>query len=226
MLLQQNSELEHINNAVHSSKTQFNADVTSVLLEEASLQSTLATQQVELDTANRKITTLQSAIQNAEKECEELKRNIAQMNEKWIPGIVTFQEWMRKHSIVASTPILEDDPLNLPGVAHNVHSYNGLLKVHSEQWSSAYENAQKVHVGPHLACVTSTHTNDKSLDSQVSAMGYIVKTLALIGRGESEKATQVFDLVFGNCNPNESSSLLLIKARDYCSMAGFSYKPI
>ena len=42
-------------------------------------------------------------------------------------------------------------------------------------------------------------------------MGYIVQALAQIGMGEPEKAMQVFDLAFGNCNPNESNLLLLIK---------------
>jgi hypothetical protein len=45
-------------------------------------------------------------------------------------------------------------------------------------------------------------------------MGYIAKALAQIGKGESEKAMQVFDLAFGNCNPIESNLLLLIKVCD------------
>lgn len=44
-------------------------------------------------------------------------------------------------------------------------------------------------------------------------MGYISKALAQIGMGELEEAMQVFDLAFGNCNPNESNQLLLIKVR-------------
>ena len=52
-------------------------------------------------------------------------------------------------------------------------------------------------------------------------MGYIVKALAQIGRGEAEQAIQAFDLVFGNSNPHETSLLLLIKVRDPCTMAGF-----
>ena len=42
-------------------------------------------------------------------------------------------------------------------------------------------------------------------------MGYIAKALAHIGMGEPEKAVQIFDLVFANCNPDESNLLLLIK---------------
>lgn len=42
-------------------------------------------------------------------------------------------------------------------------------------------------------------------------MGYIAKALTQIGKGETEEAMQVFDLAFGNCNPNESNLLLLMK---------------
>ena len=42
-------------------------------------------------------------------------------------------------------------------------------------------------------------------------MGHIAKALAQIGMGEPEKAMQVFDLAFGDCDPNESNFLLLIK---------------
>ena len=42
-------------------------------------------------------------------------------------------------------------------------------------------------------------------------MGYIVKALAKLGMGEPEKAMQVFDLAFRNCNPSESDLLLLVK---------------
>ena len=52
-------------------------------------------------------------------------------------------------------------------------------------------------------------------------MGYIVKALAQIGRGEAEEAIQAFDLAFGNSNPHETCLLLLIKVCDPCTMTGF-----
>ena len=52
-------------------------------------------------------------------------------------------------------------------------------------------------------------------------MGYIVKALAQIGRGEAEEAIQAFDLAFTNSSPHETSLLLLIKVRDHRTMAGF-----
>ena len=72
-----------------------------------------------------------------------------------------------------------------------------------------------------VSCLTSAHVNVKSLSIRVSAIGYIVKALAQIGRGEAEEAIPAFDLVFANSNPHETSLLLLIKVCDPCAMAGF-----
>ena len=57
----------------------------------------------------------------------------------------------------------------------------------------------------------STHPHVKSIVIRPSAMGHIAKALAQVGKGDPEKAMQVFDLAFRNCNPNESDLLLLIK---------------
>ena len=42
-------------------------------------------------------------------------------------------------------------------------------------------------------------------------MGYIAKALAQTRMSEPEKAVQIFDLAFANCNPDESNLLLLVK---------------
>ena len=69
------------------------------------------------------------------------------MIERWIPGIGAFQEWMLENSIVASTPVSEEDPSHFPGVTHNVLAHNGLQNVRSREWGLAYENAQRVLTG-------------------------------------------------------------------------------
>lgn len=45
-------------------------------------------------------------------------------------------------------------------------------------------------------------------------MGYITKAVAQIRMNESDNAIPVFDIVFGNCNPNEKNLLVLIKVGD------------
>ncbi|KAF8550350.1 TPR-like protein [Imleria badia] len=98
---------------------------------------------------------------------------------------------MRESSFNAGILISVPDPSS---DIHHVLVHNALVRVRSENWSSAYEDAQK------------------SIVTRPSAMGYIAKVLAQIGMGEPEESMQVFDLAFKNCNPQESNLLLLIKA--------------
>ncbi|KAF8555429.1 hypothetical protein OG21DRAFT_1521769 [Imleria badia] len=122
-----------------------------------------------------------------------LKREVAEDQTRFSLGIGDFNRWMCESSVNADTIILDSVPLTSSSDAHHVLAHNALVNVRSEKWSSAYEDAEK------------------SIVARPSAMGYIVKSLAQIGKGEPEVAMQVFDLAFGNCNPNESNLLLLIK---------------
>jgi tetratricopeptide (TPR) repeat protein len=174
---------------------------------------------MELDEANKRIQSLQSTLETTRKEAEalkadydtevarlqrdksnlqsalgSLKREVAEGKQKFSPGIDDFKKWMRDSSVDADTLISDLDPSNSSSDTHHVLAHNALLNVHSEIWSSAYEDA------------------NKSIVTRPSAMGYITKALAQIGKGEPEKAMRVFDLAFGNCNPIESNLLLLIKA--------------
>jgi hypothetical protein len=108
-------------------------------------------------------------------------------------GIGDFKQWMLQNSVDVDSLISDPDPSTSLSDIHHVFAHNALVNVRSKARSSAYANARK------------------SIDAQPSAMGYITKALAEIGMGESEKAVQVFDLAFANCNPDESNLLLLIK---------------
>ena len=197
--------------------------------------STLAAREAEVVKGNRRLLTLQSALQNARKEVETLKadynaevprlqrdksdlqsalgalkREVAEGKQRLSPGIGDFKQWMRESSVNAGTLIADHDPSTSSSDAHQVLAHNALLKVRSENWSSADEDANKViHSG--TLVIMSTHPYVKSIVIRPSAMGHITKALAQIGKGEPEKAMQVFDLVFGNCHSNESNLLLLIK---------------
>ncbi|KAF8547519.1 TPR-like protein [Imleria badia] len=100
---------------------------------------------------------------------------------------------MRESSVNVDTLVSDVDPSTSSSDIHHILAHNALLQVRSQNWSSAYEDAQK------------------SIATRPSAMAHIVKALAQIGMGETEKALWVFDLAFGNCNPKESNLLLLIK---------------
>ncbi|KAF8549449.1 hypothetical protein OG21DRAFT_1447848 [Imleria badia] len=123
-----------------------------------------------------------------------LKRDVAEDKLRLSLGIADFKQWMRESFVNADTLISAPDSSTSSSDIHHVLAHNALVKVRSENWSSAYEDAEK------------------SVVTRPSAMSYIAKALAQIGKGEPEEALQVFDLVFGDCNPKESNLLLLIKA--------------
>ncbi|KAF8548670.1 hypothetical protein OG21DRAFT_1489192 [Imleria badia] len=52
----------------------------------------------------------------------------------------------------------------------------------------------------------------KSISIRPSVIGYIAKSVALIGSGKKEDGCRVFDLAFRHCPPKGVDLLLLIKA--------------
>ena len=137
-----------------------------------------------------------------------LKTEMARQ-EQWLSsGIGDFKKWIRESSVGVNTIL---DPSTSSGDIHHVLAHNALVKVRSENWSSAYEDAKQVilHILTREFVINYSHV--QSIIARTSAMGYTAKALAQIGKGEPEEAMQVLDLAFRNCNPNESHLLLLVK---------------
>jgi hypothetical protein len=145
---------------------------------------------------------------------EALIMEVAEGKQRLSPGLDDFKQWMRDSSVSVDTLISAFDPSNPSSDIHQVLAHNALVKVRSQIWSSAYEDANKAIFHSLIRVVMSTHAHVKSIVIRPSAMGYIAKALAQIGNGEPEKAMQVFDLAFRNCNPIESNLLLLVKVCD------------
>ena len=156
---------------------------------------------------SREKSDLQSAL-------DALKREVAEDKLRLSLGIGDFKQWMRQNSVNADSLISDPHPSTSLSDIHHVFAHNALVNVHSKARSSAYANARKVNFHFLFGVLTSTYPHVKSIDARPSAMGYIAKALARIGMGEPEKAVQVFDLAFANCNPDESNLLLLIKVCD------------
>ncbi|KAF8547589.1 hypothetical protein OG21DRAFT_1527056 [Imleria badia] len=108
---------------------------------------------------------------------------------------------MRESSVNADTLISDPDLSTSLSDVHHVLAHKALVK-----------DAEKVFYL--IGLLMCTHPLAKSIVTRPSAMGHIAKALAQIGKGEPEEAMEVFDLVFGRCNPNESNLLLLIKKCD------------
>ena len=116
---------------------EFKAQYTDAREHISTLMSSLETARKEATTFKSKhdvtVTHLQDDILNLRSALDAQKKDVAQMIERWIPGIGAFQEWMLQNSIVASRPVSEEDLSHFLGVTHNVLAHNGLLKVHSKE---------------------------------------------------------------------------------------------
>ncbi|KAF8548191.1 hypothetical protein OG21DRAFT_1489599 [Imleria badia] len=87
-----------------------------------------------------------------------------------------------------------------------------LVRAHMRLWDLAIDDAEKV--GLHLLSRTLIliPCNPKSINIRPSTIGYIAKSVALIGNGQKEDGLRVFDLAFRHCPPTYVDLLLLIKA--------------
>ena len=182
------------------------------------LQSALKTAREEAETLksdyDTRVTRLQHEKSDLQSALAALKREIAEANRGSSLGIGDFKLWMRESSVNADTLLSDPDQLTSSSDIHHVLIHNALLKGRSGAWSSAYEDAHKVIFHPLIRALMSTDLHVQSILIRPSALGYIANALAEIGKGETEKAVEEFDLAFGNCNPNENNLLLLIKVCD------------
>lgn len=158
-----------------------------------------------------KLTRLSRNDSDLQSALDALKREVAEDELRLSPGIGDFKQWMHQNSVNADSLISDPDPSTSLSDIHHVFAHNALVNVRSKAPSSAYAYARKVTCHFLLDVCVSTDSHVKSIDARPSVMGCIAKALAQFGMGEPEKAVQVFDLAFANCNPDESNLLLLIK---------------
>ncbi|KAH0825681.1 hypothetical protein J3R83DRAFT_10898 [Lanmaoa asiatica] len=160
----------------------------------SNLQSALDAHKGAVIKANQAISNLQSDLETTQSVLGALEREVAEDKLRLTLGIGDFKQWMCRNSINADSLVSDPDPSTSLSDIHHVFAHNALVNARSKAYSSANANARK------------------AINVRPSATDYIAKALAQIGMGESEKVVQVFDLAFANCDPDESTLLLLIKA--------------
>ena len=163
---------------------------------------------------NTKVTCLQLENSFLQSALGALKTEVTEEKRRLSLGIIDFTQWICENSVNADTLISVPDLSTSSSDIHHVLAHNALVKVRSENWSSAYEDAQQVISHTLVGVLMSTHPPLKSIVTRPSAMAHIVKALAQIGMGDTDEALQLFDLAFRNCIPKESNLLLLIKVCD------------
>ena len=119
---------------------------------------------------------------------------------------------MCESSISKDTPLLYDDSPASASEVLPVH--NALSHIRSQNWSSAFQDANKVMSDYLFHIPTLIYPHIGSIGVRPSTMGYVAEALAQIGMGEPEKAIQTFDLVFWNSSTNDLLLLLKVCEQD------------
>lgn len=124
-------------------------------------QSTLSTRQAEVVEGNRvilktacretrkadgytEVTVLQRDKSDLQSALGALQREVAEGKQRLSPSIGDFKQWMRKSSVNSDTLVSDADPSTTSCDIHQVLAHSALLKLRSETWSSAYEDANEV----------------------------------------------------------------------------------
>ena len=215
----QNDEISHANVALDASNVRYTTELANHTAEMAEANQRIQTLQSALEAArqdarkikddyDKEVVCLQGEKSDLQSALTALKADMAGQKQQLSPGIGDFKKWLRESSVGANTVL---DPSTSRGDIHHILAHNALVKVRSENWSSACEDAKQVILHILTRAFVLNYSHVKSIIARTSAMGYTAKALAQIGKGESEDAMQVLDLAFRNCNPNESHLLLLIK---------------
>ena len=99
--------------------------------------------------------------------------------------------------------------------SHHALACRALVRARTRQWDAAIADATEVFVAllshmPSLTCI-------KSIKIQPSVIGYIAKSVALVGNGEKHQAYRACDIAFGCFHSTHVTFLLLIKVCIPCT---------
>ena len=103
---------------------------------------------------------------------------------------------------------------------HHALASRALVRARLRQWDTAIADATEVLIPllPHALSLIYI----KSIKIQPSVIGYIAKSVALVGNGEKHKAYRACDIAFERFHSTHVTSLLLIKV---CPMHSSSVVP-
>ena len=162
------SDNSHLQSALDAQKeVVLKADQTISNLESAlkTMGEDAETLKVDHDT---KVACLQREKSDLQSELGALRRDVAEDKQRLSLSTRDFAQWMRENSVDANMLILYPDPSTSLSDIHHVLAHNALVKVHSENWCSAYEDAKEVIFSFPIGTLMSTHTTSSlsSLDHQ------------------------------------------------------------
>ena len=117
-----------------------------------------------------------------------------------------------KHNQLANTETLLTTAINdSRNLTHDALASRALVRTRLRQWDGAIADATEVFVSLLSHALSLIYT--KSIKFQPSAIGYIAKSVALVGKGEKHKAYRACDIAFERFHSTHVTFLLLIKVR-------------
>ena len=93
--------------------------------------------------------------------------------------------------------------------SHHALASRALVRARLRQWNAAIADATKVFVALLSHALTLIYI--KSIEIQPSVVGYIAKSVALVGKGETHNAYRACDIAFEYFHSTHVTFLLLIK---------------
>ena len=108
--------------------------------------------------------------------------------------------------------------------SHHALASRALVRARLRQWDAAIADATEVFVAMLSHALSLIYI--KSIKIQPSVIGYIAKSVALVGNGEKHKAYRACDIAIERFHSTHVTFLLLIKVCILCTQLGCPQLPI
>ena len=118
--------------------------------------------------------------------------------------------WKRGQLADAETFLTAAIPLS-QNPSHHVFASRALVRARLRQWNEAIADAEEVLSAQFLHKLTLTLIHTKSIAVQPSVMGYIAKSVSLIGQKDKLAAYRACDVAFEHLHSTHVGFLLLVK---------------
>ena len=131
-----------------------------------------------------------------------------------------------RHDQFANAEALLNAAIHGPRIRSHALASRALIRARLRQWDAAIADTTAVCVAPLSHALSLIYI--KSIKIQPSVIGYIAKSVALVGNGEKHKAYRACDIAFERFHSTHVTFLLLIKVCVPCTRAWLpsrSYSP-
>ena len=110
--------------------------------------------------------------------------------------------------------------------SHHLLATRALIRARTQEWDAAIIDADSVCVIPRLSTRILTLIYIKAIETHPCIIAYIAKSLALVGKGDTDDGYRTCDIAFAPFQSSHASFLLLIKVGDLQSRVSYLLIPL